>query len=156
MAIDRQARSDLRNALVGYMAGTIRTFAFDDQNSACRKSADRSVQDVSRELYCIHDDFEDHPISVTSQGWEVLRRVVAFLGTDLEIRTPRHKPSWPFHDEEQWHAYEYLVNEIGVPDYDPAVHARPANRWWNRVPSSIGFLLLGGLTAAVIAALVLS
>ena len=68
MAVDRQARTYLRNALVSYMAGAIRTFAFDDKNSGCRKNGDRSVQEISRFLYNIHDDLIDHPISVTSPG----------------------------------------------------------------------------------------
>jgi hypothetical protein len=156
MAIDRQARTGLRNALVSYMAGAIRTFAFDDQNTACCKTADRSVQEISRFLYNLHDDFIDHPISVTSQGWEVLRRVVAFLDTDLEITTRQQNPSWPFHDEEEWHVNEHLVNETDLPDYAPAVHRRPIKPWWNRIPSSVGFLVLAALIAAVIVLIALS
>src|SRR5207249_52855 len=33
MAADRKARADLRDALIGYMRGDIRTFEFDDRNS---------------------------------------------------------------------------------------------------------------------------
>ncbi len=156
MAVDRQARTDLQNALVSYMVGTIRTFAFDDLNTACRKASDRSVQEISRALYYIHDDLINHPISVTLAGWEVLRRVVAFLGTDLETGTRQHEPSWPFHNEEEWHANEHLAREVGLPDYDPAVHGRPAKPWWNRIPSSIGFLVLAALLVAVFVVVALS
>jgi hypothetical protein len=32
----------------------------------------------------MHDDLIDHPISVSPECWQILKRVVAFLGTDLE------------------------------------------------------------------------
>jgi len=157
MAADRKARTDLRNALVRYMTGEIQTFAFDDQNSDCCRATDTSVQQISRFLWNIHDDTIDHPISVSPQGWAVLRRIVAFLDTDLEIETTQEQPAWPFHDDEEWHANEYLVNVIGLLEYDPAIHARQVHPWWNRIPSSIGFVLLGGLVVvAVILAFFLS
>jgi hypothetical protein len=85
MAADRKARADLRNALVSYMRGDIRTFEFDDRNSVYFEQGlteDRSVRDIGRVLWSMHDDFIDHPISVSSDGWLVLKRIVAFLGTD--------------------------------------------------------------------------
>jgi hypothetical protein len=156
MTLDRKARTNLRNALVSYMTGAIRTFAFEDQYSMCRKSPDQNVQEIVGFVWYIHDGLIDHPISVTSQGWELLRRAVAFLGTDLEFTAPRDPSSWPFQHETEWQANEYLLDELGLPDYDPAVHGRPANPWWNRIPSSIGFLILAVLMAAVFAMIALS
>ncbi len=155
MAIDCQARVDLRNTLVCYMAGGIRTFAFDDQNSASYETADRSVQVISRFLYNLHDDFIDHPISVSSHDWETLRRIVAFLGTDHEIQTAQRQPSWPFRDEKEWRSNKSHVNESGLPDYNAAVHGCQVNPWWNRIPSRLGFALLVGLTVAVVTAVCL-
>lgn len=142
MAFDRQARADLRNALVNYMTGASRTYAFEDQYTACRQSADRSVQEISRALYYLHDGLIDHPISVTAQGWAWLRRVVAFLGTDLEIGPLPQKQFWPFPDEHEWQAHECLLDGLGLPDYAPTVHGRPANPWWNRIPTSIGIVVI--------------
>jgi hypothetical protein len=151
--IDRQARMSLRETLVKYMTGAIRTYTFDDQNTALGKSEDVGVQTVSRFLYRFHDDLIDHPISVSPDAWSVFRRIVAFLGTDLEGDTAPEQGSWPFHDEKEWYANEHIVNEVGLPDYNAAVHGRPANPWWNRIPSSVGFIILGGIIVAVLAAL---
>ncbi len=148
MTIDREARTVLRNALVSYMSGAIRTFAFEDQYSPCGKSGDESVQVIVRQVWYMHDGLIDHPISVTQGGWESLRRTVAFLGTHLEIAPPGCG-SWPFRDEADWRLHEHLVNELGLPDYDPDVQGRPANPWWNRIPTSVGVLILVTILAAV-------
>ena len=83
------------------------------------------------------------------QGWEALRRIVAFLGTGLEIRTTQQEPSWPFHDHEEWYLHEPLLDEIDLPVYDPVMHGRQVNPWWNRIPSGIGFAVIAALMAVV-------
>ena len=30
----------------------------------------------------------------------------------------------------------HLLDELGLPDYDPNIHGRPGNPWWNRVSTS--------------------
>jgi hypothetical protein len=154
-AVDRQARMALRETLVKYMTGAIRTYDFDDQNTALGKSMDVGVQTISRFLYYFHDGLIDHPISVSSDIWSVFRRIVAFLATDLEIETTPEQELWPFHDEREWRENEHLVNEVAIPEYDPAIHARPANPWWNRIPSGVGFLILGGIIIVVLVLLFL-
>lgn len=156
MATDHQSRMDLQKALVEYMTGRIRTYAFDDQNIACQQSSDKSVQEISRFLYALHDDFIDHPISVAPAYWETLRRVVAFLGTELEIRTTKQEAPWPFHDREEWHANENRLSEFDLPEYEISIHYQIVNPWWNRIPSSMGFLVLGFIVAGVIASLFFS
>lgn len=141
MTVNRQARTTLRNAIVAYMSGTIRTFAFDDQYSSCSVSTDEAVREIVRQVWYSHDDFIDHPISIPSEGWESLRRTVAFLGKDLEI-APRGCDLWPFHDEAEWQRNEHLVIELDLPDYDPDVHGRQYQPWWNRIPTSVGVLIL--------------
>lgn len=42
---------------------------------------------------------------------------------------------------------EYISGRL--PDYDPAVHGRATNPWWNWSTSSFGFLILAALLAAV-------
>jgi|GEM_PF-2789417 len=158
MSIDLHARIHLQKALVEYMAGRIRTFAFDDQNTACGRSSDKSVQEISRFLYSLHDDNVDHPIAVAPDCWAVLRRVVAFLATELEIRTTTKElswpfKSWPFQDDEEWHANENQLNEFDLPEYDISTQYRIAIPWWDRIPSSIGFIVLGFIVVGVIAML---
>lgn len=148
MPVDRQARTNLRSAIVAYMRGAIRSFALEDQYSPCRTSPDEAVQDIAQQLWCIHDELVDHSISVQPEGWERLRRTVAFLGTDLEI-APLDSPSWPFRNDGQWHMNEHLVDGLDLPDYDPDIHGRPGNPWWNRVSTSTGVLILVALLVAV-------
>jgi len=156
MAIDLEARNVLRNALVDYMTGKIRTYAFDDCNSSFQKATDDSLRQISRFLWTLHDGLIDHPISVTAYEWEMLRRIVAFLGMDLEIETGQDNPTWPFCDEKQWLANEYLLDNFKLPDYDSETHGQPANPWWNRIPSSVGFALLACILAVLFVVIVLS
>ncbi len=158
MATDRKARADLQNALVSYMAGKIRTYEFVDRNSqfySRKTTTDDSVHQVARFLYSIHDDVIDHPISATEHGWAALRRIVAFLGTDLEADPTQKQPAWPFRDQGQWRANEWLVDKVDLPDYDPAIHCRQIQSWWNRIPSTVGFAVLGCILIAVLIVLVL-
>jgi hypothetical protein len=156
MAVDRQARKTLRNAIGGYMSGAIRTFAFEGQYAPCRNSPDEAVQAIVRHVWYIHDELIDHPISVTEQEWEILRRSFAFLLTDLDFTAKENGAVWPFEDESSWQANQHLVNGIELPEYDSAVHGRPANPWWNRIPTSIGILVLAMLLGAVFIAIALS
>lgn len=149
MPVDRQARMTLQIAIVAYMSGAIRTFAFEDQYSPCRDSPDESVRYIVRQIEFMHDFLVDHPISVGSDGWEALRRTVAFLGTDMELSTPSESGFWPFRDELHWHLNEHVVSELGLPSYDSKVHGCPANPWWNRIPTRVGVSLLLGILAVV-------
>ena len=150
MTVDRDARTNLQSAIVAYMSGAIRTFAFEDRYSSCRASTDESVQAIAKQVWYLHDDLVDHPISVRSEGWEALRRTVAFVGTDMNIATSSKCDFWPFHDESQWRHYEHLVNELGLPAYDQAVHGRPTNTWWNRIPTVVGASIVVGILSAVL------
>ena len=150
---DREKRAELRDALVRYMAGDICTFAFDDMNSACRDTTDASLKLISKELNLIHDDLIDHPESVTQESWETLRRTVAFLATDLQMDTAAALSAWPFHDEYEWRSHRQLVGGVQIPDYDPAVHGRQVHPWWNRIPVTVGFALLGCIVLVVLVVL---
>ena len=154
MTIDHQARMNLQKAVVGYMAGNIRTYRFDDENSDCQHSPDSSVRQISRILYTLHDDFIDHPISVTPHHWAALLRVVAFLGTELEIGSKEKGPEWPFRDHDEWKSHQNRLSNFDLPEYDISVHYRIVNPWWKRIPSSIGFLIIGGAIASLVTILV--
>src|SRR5262249_34981932 len=137
--VDRKARTDLRDALVSYMRGDIRTFEFDDRNSAYfeqGRTEDRSVHDVARVLWTMHDDFIDHPVSVSAEGWRILARVATFLATDLELSptaAQKHLPPfWPFGDESEWLASERSGSDPRIPKYDPELHAQQIRPWWLR------------------------
>jgi hypothetical protein len=161
MAIDRKLRDDLRDALIRYMTGEIRSFAFADhvwplRFRRAKSITDKSVHQIARFLYCIYDSLIDHPVSASPQVWAALRRILAFLQTDLEIEKTWEQDTWPFRDEEEWLQNEKLLSGISLPEYDPEVHGRPANPWWNRIPSSVGFAILGGILVVVVILLLLA
>jgi hypothetical protein len=148
MPADHDARADLRAALVSYMSGDIKTSAFDDRNSIYFEELatdDRSVLEISRRLYNLHDDFIDHPISVTCECWQMLKRVLAFLNTDLEIEAAATTQSWPFRDQHEWLTNEHFVYDCKIPEYDPEIHSRRYQFWWNRIPAAVGFSIILGL-----------
>ncbi len=159
MAVDHNARSNLRDALVSYMKGDIYTFAFDDRNSVyfeTKLTEDRSVREIARRLYLIHDDLIDHPISVGSGGWVMLKQVVVFLATDLEIDATATlatlTQSWPFRDESEWLANEHRGSDVRLAEYDPEIHGRWRQPWWNRIPSAVGFaMILGSILVMALA-----
>lgn len=148
MSVDRKAREEISQALVSYMSGEIKSFEFDDHISRFRwakTTDDSSVRQICDELWRSYDDLIDHPISVTQEGWLALRRTIAFLNTELNIQDKSEKGAWPFQDQDEWLRHEYLLNEIDLPQFDPALHSRPANAWWNRIPTTVGIGALLGL-----------
>lgn len=158
MTVDRPTRDGLRTVLTRYMLGDIRSFDFEDRIDPLiyqpKTTDDDSVRRIAHFLWSTYDSVIDHSVSVTQEGWESYRRIVAFLGTDLEMREPkgtkpwRHdekewwRNGWPFNDQDEWVRNEGLLNGIALPHYDPAVHGRPANPWWNRIPTSTGLLII--------------
>ncbi|MGN6548218.1 MAG: hypothetical protein ACTHK7_24495 [Aureliella sp.] len=154
--VDRTARIQLRDVLVAYMAGKIRAFEFDDRITGMRENDDRSVSTIADYLSRFHDDFRDHSISVTPAGWTSLQRIVAFLCSEADLPSAPSAPSWPFRDEEEWHAKKYLLDTMNLPDYVADIHGRPIKPWWNRIPLSVVMALLAGVVLLVIAVLLLT
>lgn len=165
MGVDHNARHDLQTALIAYMAGEIRSYEFDDAVDTfyeTKATDDDSVRRIAHFLWSTYDDLIDHPVSVTQEGWASYRRILAFLATDLEIVKPPRKNAWrhdqkewwrngwPFRDHEEWLRNEARLDEIALPEYDPAIHGRPANPWWNRIPSSAGFAVLAGIVLGLL------
>lgn len=153
MPVDLQARSDVRNALIAFMRGEIRAFAFDDVNSRHFGSADPSLHEISRILWGFYDDLIDHRISVTAESWQILQRVVAFLATDLaadNLGEPA-SPAWPFRSESEWLAMSHLSRDSGLPAFDASIHCQKIHPWWYPIPTLwgiaviLGFILLFGL-----------
>ena len=158
MAIDRNARMTLRNAIVAYMLGKIRSFEFDDEIEVLRdtkSTSDESVCEIAKFLWNTYDDTVNHAISLTSQGWETYRRVLTFLPTDLEIETMQDHDAWPFRDHEEWLRNENDLDALNLPQYDPVIHGRHIHPWWDRIPSGVGFAILGAILLAVMALLLI-
>ncbi len=90
MAVDRQARDELAKLVIDYMADRIRTDEFDHGNMNI-EDQDPSVRACVGALWFFHDDFVDHPISVSSEGWNWILRIVALLRSDLEMSPKTQK-----------------------------------------------------------------
>lgn len=149
--VDRLARNRLREAVIGYMNGTILTFEFDDLNIECGASPDQSVQLISRFLYSLHDDIIDHPISVTEEGWAALQRVVAFLSTDFAADSTWKNSHWPFPTEATWVAHEDEANDSQIPIFNPILHSQQIiHPWWDRLPAWVGLTLLAGTVLVIV------
>ena len=149
-AIACDDRRKLRDAVIAYKNGTISTYAFDDLNCECMDSHDEFVRQISEQLYLIHDDTVDHPISVTQATWNALKRIVAFLETDSAGSQDTTNDFWPFKDESEWNTHRSKLDEINIPLYDPAIHALPVHGLLSRIPTLVGF----GIIAVVIGVLV--
>ena len=100
MAVDRAARDRLAFALAAFMRGEVDNFALDD---ACFESVtdDRTVDELGRLLWFFYDDCKPHRISVAREGWELLRRCVAFLRSDLELPERQPQSIW-LHRGQLW------------------------------------------------------
>lgn len=88
MPADTELRSEMLELLVSYMKGHINSSAFDHHLGQLRERCwkrDHSAAMVAYMLYNFYDDFTDHPVSTTEQGWNLLRRYGAFLRTESEL-----------------------------------------------------------------------
>jgi hypothetical protein len=109
----------------------------------------------------MHDDLIDHPISVSPECWQILKRVVAFLGTDLELAGGRPRPPlpefWPFRDASEWLANEPSDSDRQIPEYDAEIYGRPVRPAWDRIPTLGGLLIAGVLVVfALIMAIIVA
>ncbi len=149
-AIACDDRRKLRDAVIGYMNGTISTYVFDDLNCECMNSHDESVRQISKLLYQIHDDTVDHPISVTQITWDALLRIVAFLDTDFAAALEMDNDYWPFQDETGWNTHRTKLEGIDIPPFDPEIHALSVHGPLNRIPTLVGLGLIAVATGLLV------
>jgi len=90
--VDLQARSRLAAATAAYMRGEMGSFAFDEVvDEAMDNSTDDGLSKVAYRLWLFYDDFVDHSVHASPQGWEYLKRLLAFLTTDYVITERVHR-----------------------------------------------------------------
>jgi hypothetical protein len=85
--IDHEARRQLLDAIDDYLAERIGAYKFDERMmDICTK--DRTVRSVIDTLYCLYDDFIDHKVHATKQGWKLIQRLrlVLMSGAEFTIR----------------------------------------------------------------------
>jgi len=81
-SVDRDGREKVSSALVSFLSGEIDNLDFHDRINEFHTN-DESLRNIRFGLYFLYDDFKSHPISVSREGWDFLRRTVAFLKSDL-------------------------------------------------------------------------
>lgn len=92
MPVDRQLRDKLADATVSWMRGESGASVYDDVVLEIEgadiegKTNDDGVIDAASHLWFFYDDFIDHPVSVSREGWEHLRRWIALLRTDYRLK----------------------------------------------------------------------
>ncbi len=118
MAVNRELRDRLANALAAFMRGELRSFAFDSVVSNVRslRAGDEALDGLALSLWFLYDDIADHPICVDRNGWDVARRCLAFLKSDQEALGEGDFA--PFLTEEAWDEAECLLAPFGLPEYD--------------------------------------
>jgi hypothetical protein len=79
---DRIARDEVASTLASYLRGEIDNLEFHQRLHAL-ETVDHTVSDIRFGLWFVYDDFVSHPVSVSREGWDQLRRTVAFLRSDL-------------------------------------------------------------------------
>ncbi len=116
------------DALVKYMRGEIDNFAFDDE--IFLKTEDKSLQKITNTLWFTYDDCKRHQVSVPRQGWQLYRRCIAFLQSDLELPLRRKSDSqdlktWPFQTRSDIVRVRPDLSELQLPRFNPAIHNVP-------------------------------
>lgn len=133
MPVDRVARDRFASTLAAYMRGVVDNFALDEAGFEA-DTDDSTVRRLGLAVWYCYDDGKSHPMSVSSEEWESLRRVIAFLRSDLEV----HEPTGP----RRWLHSKQLV---GIATLSSLMLA--GRQWW--VTSSAAWLMLPGLLVGV-------
>ena len=138
MSANRTLREGLRNAMIGFVSGALKSKAFGAYVGRLAwndRLGDRSLCAIAEQLYTLYDDFTDHSFHdgdpVPEQLHQSLCRIHAFLTTDLEMDRAvlqdglediweQVKDYWPFASAEQ------RDRHVNMPDGLPPVFDREA------------------------------
>ena len=128
-SIDRPARDRVASALVAYLHGEIDYCALDEATQTI-KTDDPAVRLFASGLWFLYDDLKSHPVSTTPEAWEGLRRMIAFLRSDLPL--PRAAA----------HPYRRQLRVVGWVDVGAILTAGTlawvtANAWWLLLPGAL-------------------
>ncbi len=85
MPVDRAFRDKLADAAASFMRGEIKSYDLDYALLEKSSKTDPDANIVGRQLWLFYDDIVDHPICQPPEGWECLRRWIAFLKTDYAL-----------------------------------------------------------------------
>ena len=92
MPVDRANRDKMGKTIVAYMRREIKTRQFEHRTLA--RTRDKGAAAAGWQLWLIYDDYINHPVRVSPEGWDHLRRWLAFLRTDYGV-VERRPPAAP-------------------------------------------------------------
>jgi hypothetical protein len=124
MPIDRPNRDRAAKAIAAYLRGEVDNFKLDDETLSLR-TKDRTLIDISLDVWHLYDDIKRHKVHCTPEGWDFLTRCIAFLRSDAPARTKISDSTIefsPFSSVEDWNLHRHHVSSDRLPAYDPATH----------------------------------
>jgi hypothetical protein len=125
MPPDRPNRTRAADALAAYLRGEIDNFKLADETLSL-DTKDKTLRELCWWLWHCYDDIKRHTVHATPEGWNFLRRCLAFLRTDLELvyrKLARDQADYaPFPSPEEWLAHRHLLAAENLPAYDRARH----------------------------------
>jgi hypothetical protein len=92
VAIDRQSRNRLVNAINRYLDKAMTAFAFDDEIfGILRASKDATVEYVVHSLWLHYDDCKDHLAGLSKEEWDYFQRLILLLESNAEVEKVFHR-----------------------------------------------------------------
>lgn len=93
--IDRQARDRMADAIRAYMDEKTGAFQFRDTlTHIASATEDDTVHDIDLMLWGYADEYKDHKIVASKEGWDHLSRLLLILDSDGNIETVRVRRRW--------------------------------------------------------------
>jgi hypothetical protein len=145
----REDREKAAAIIAAYLRGEVDNFALDDATMGYT-GKDESIRWIGLGLWPAYDDIKRHRVSLNKKGWQVFRRCIAFLQTDLELPRSNRKSDntvWPFQTRQDIFTSRPRLKQFGLPRYNLAVHSLPIR---SRIEISLIWLLWIVIAAALV------
>jgi hypothetical protein len=89
--VDQIARTQICDAIDGYLDDRLSAFAFDEQLNAIRSTTqDSTAQSVIGQLWYVYDDCDDHLVCLDKSTWDTIQRLKLVLQSGTEVHTERY------------------------------------------------------------------
>jgi hypothetical protein len=128
--IARTDRDMFCSALAGYLAGACDNDDLDDAllRHCYGRHRDAALQRIGDIVWLHYCDIRTHRVSLTRQGWQLFRRCIAFLRTDLTHAASQNhfdEQVWPFRSRRELFSTRPDLSDLQLPRYDPSKHGVP-------------------------------
>ena len=129
--VSRSDRNTVADVLAGYLSCRCDNFALDEVlSNYWGEHKDPTLDRIAQSLWFTYDDIRWHTVSLSREEWQLYRRCLAYLRTDLELplapEADRTDPVvWPFQSRGELTSARPRLSDLGIPRYDPFAHGRP-------------------------------